>query len=343
LTKDEYRHALKLGLGRGIVYAREHDVTAFRDVILDACLHCYALDVQSEGTRASYMEELVGLLPNREFYRGEVLRSLASSGDDWDAVQRFHFAARLALAGDDRADGGWLLNRSFETCGEQETGGALREASAYSPLIDRYRRGAEVRHERSTSNEAATGLPESYEELRVRLPEMGAYSIARWARGADDQNLNQAAQGLLDSSEPSVLHKHLQIFRERLFPLDPKSLVRLVGVDERRIAFAALRALSLISHQAVRALAFRLVDAQSKWRGHAVDLLYRNFEAGDHAAVLGWWEAEQDRDVLHDFELGLLKFWDEHGHEETQARMLGGVYMKGPCSVCREHAVRRLL
>jgi hypothetical protein len=49
------------------------------------------------------MLELVNLLPDRQFYCDEVLNSLPDSGDDWDAVQRFHFATYMVFDGDERA------------------------------------------------------------------------------------------------------------------------------------------------------------------------------------------------------------------------------------------------
>ncbi len=94
---------MHLGLGRALVYARDHDVRQYRDVILDACLHCYSYDIQIEGTRADYMYEIVGLLPDKAFYHDAVLNSLAKTVDDWDAVQRFHFAACMATGGNDHA------------------------------------------------------------------------------------------------------------------------------------------------------------------------------------------------------------------------------------------------
>ena len=102
MDKQQFRESLHLGLGRAILYACHHDVTEFRDIILDACLHCYSYDVQFEGTRADYMYELVGLLPDKAFYHDAILTSLAQAGDDWDAVQRFRFAARMAN-GDENA------------------------------------------------------------------------------------------------------------------------------------------------------------------------------------------------------------------------------------------------
>jgi len=49
------------------------------------------------------MHDLVGCLPDKDFYYHEVVRSLPESGDDWDAVQRFHFAACLAFDGSEEA------------------------------------------------------------------------------------------------------------------------------------------------------------------------------------------------------------------------------------------------
>ena len=103
MIESEFREAVRSGLGRAILYARENDVSVFRDIILDACLHCYSADAQSEGTRAPYMLELVNLTPDRESYCGEVLKALHDSGDDWDAVQRFRFASYMAMDGDNRA------------------------------------------------------------------------------------------------------------------------------------------------------------------------------------------------------------------------------------------------
>jgi hypothetical protein len=105
VTALQFGEILRLGLGRAILYARSHDVRPLRDVSLDACLHCHSYDIQVEGTRAAYMHDLVACLPDRDFYHEEVLKSLSGSGDDWDAAQRFHFAACLAFDGNEKARG----------------------------------------------------------------------------------------------------------------------------------------------------------------------------------------------------------------------------------------------
>lgn len=85
------------------MYAQDHDVSDFRDLILDACLHCYAYDPQIEGTRGDYMLELVDARSDKEFYYDEVLKALTESEDNWDVVQRFRFAACLGMDGNERA------------------------------------------------------------------------------------------------------------------------------------------------------------------------------------------------------------------------------------------------
>lgn len=103
MTENEFREFLWAGHGRAAAYARTHDVGAFREVILDACLNCRAVDPQCEGTRAGYMLEFVTHLPDAAFYTDAVLDSLPQGGDDWDAVQRFHFTTYMAMEGDERA------------------------------------------------------------------------------------------------------------------------------------------------------------------------------------------------------------------------------------------------
>jgi hypothetical protein len=397
MNEDEFRRLLQLGLGRAILYAQDHDVSKFRDLILDACLHCYAYDPQIEGTRADYMLELVDLTPEKEFYYNEVLKAVPGSGDDWDAMQRLRFAACLAFDGNERAkrvmyesyqpgpkmaegigidflqmdgikgllfaaekigallmatkekvDLGWLLSASTDELGEQETWDALRQAGAENPRIEAYRLAVEA--SRNGLDESISKNREimnaSYEELRPRLRESkrGFFSwIGSWGERASDEDIERAARGLLAAQDAKEQHAHLRIFSRRRFPLDPELLLSLVEVDQERVGFAALEALSQIAHPAVRKLAFRLVDTRARWRGQAIDLLAVNFEPGDHATVLGWFEAEEDEETRHSFGIDLRKFWERHPDEESAVPMLLALYERGPCSFCREGTVSRLI
>jgi hypothetical protein len=128
-----------------------------------------------------------------------------------------------------------------------------------------------------------------------------------------------------------------------LIPLDIQLLLNLVNQEQERVGLAALRALSQITHPAVRQLAFRLVDTRAKWRGQAIELLARNFSLGDHVVALRWFETEQDLETLHSFGMDLKDLWERYPDEETEVPMLLALYERGPCSFCRERTVDRLI
>ena len=394
MDASQFRHLLKLGLGRAILYAKGHDVEAFRNLILDACLHCYAYDPQIEGTRADYMLELVDFMPGKTFYHEQVLNALPGSGDDYDAVQRFRFAACLAFDGDDRAkqamyqnykpgprmgegigidflqmdgtngllfaaekmgellmatrekvDLGWLLSVAGEKLGEQEAREALRKAGTENPRIEVYRLAVEASRKRLDESLSRSGemINASYDQLKPKLPEMTFTWITSWGERASDADIERAAQGLAAAQNPKEQYAHLRIFAHRRFPLDIQLLLGLVDVEQERVGLAALKALSQITHPAVRELAFRLVKRRARWRGEAIDLLARNFIHGDHAIALGWFEAEEDLETRHTLGSDLIDLWERYPDEETEVPMLRTVYEQGPCSFCREKIVRRLI
>jgi hypothetical protein len=394
MDEDQFRHLLQIGHGRAILYARNHDVQDFRKLILDACLHCHAYDPQMEGTRASYMLDLLDLMPDKEFYYDEVLKALPGSGDDWDAAQKFHFAACLALDGNERAkrvmyesynpgpkkgeaiaidflqmdgvkgllfasekigallmtttekvDFGWLLSVAKETFGEQESRGILRKAGAENPLIETYRLAEEASRNRldDSLRKSAEMINATYEQVKPKLSEMTSGWITSWGQRASNADLDQAARGLAAAQDPKEQFAHLSIFARRLFPLDIQILLNLVDQEQERVGLAALRALTQITHPAVRQLAFRLVETRAKWRGQAIELLARNFRPGDHAIALRWFETEEDLETLHSLGMDLKDLWERHPDEETEVPMLLTLYERGPCSFCRERTVRRLI
>ncbi len=394
MDESQFRHLLKLGLGRAILYAKDHGVQGFRNLILDACLHCYAYDPQQEGTRADYMLELVDLTPGKEFYHEAVLKALPRSGDDWDALQRFRFAACLAFDGDDRAkqamyqnyrpgpimaegigiyfmqmdeikgflfaaekigelimatnekvDLGWLMGVAGEDLGEQEVREALCKAGTENPRIEMYRLAVEASrkssHERWGTSRALINA--GYNELKPKLPGMTFTWVTSWGERASAADIERAAQGLAAARDPKEQYSHLRIFGRRRFPLDIHVLLNLVDAEQERVGFAALKALSQITHPAVRELAFRLIETRARWRGEAIELLAQNFSDGDHAIALRWFEAEEDLETRHALGFDLIDLWKRYPDENTEVPMLRALYEQGPCSFCRGNAVRRLI
>ena len=73
MRTTDFAKMLELGLGRAVFFAREHDMTPFRDMILNACLHCQSYDAQLDGTRGVYMSEIINSTPDMAFYREGIL------------------------------------------------------------------------------------------------------------------------------------------------------------------------------------------------------------------------------------------------------------------------------
>jgi hypothetical protein len=393
LTRDQFIHALELGLGRAILYARDHDVSEFKDVILDACLHCWAYDPQLDGTRAGYMLDLLDFVPDKASYCEQVLKSLAG-GDDYDTVQRFHFARCLALDSDERArramyegykpgprmaehigvefidldgidgflfaaekigelmmaqpgevDHGYLLSKSEDICGENETWNALRDAAARNPRIEAYL--ATVESNRRVWDQASKRTQEvlvgSYEQLLSSFPNASPGLPMGWGQKASDADIEKAARGLIAAKDVKEQLFHLRIFWRRIFPLDVEALLPFVEVERNRVGFYAVKALSHIAHPKVRELAFRLIDSHAALRSHSIELLARNYQPGDHDLVLGWFDAEDDEDQIHWLGMGLRDFCRQHPNGESEVRIWRAFYEKEPCTFCREGAVQRLI
>jgi len=384
-----FQELIQAGHGRAMLYAREHDVSEFRAVILDACLHCYSADAQIEGPRAGYMMELVKLTPNPGFYCDRVLEALREGGDDWSTVQRFCFATDMATDGDERArqaiydnfdpgprqgewiarnllaldglqgflvaaakigalllrrpsnmDSGWLWSAAVSEFGEEEALAALRKAAATDTNIAAYLATVEGKPDR---NDDKSIKRLSYAELQPLLTEVRFSQLVAWGRDASPEDSESAAHGLMRATDPDDQIRHLRLFARRAFPLEPGRMLELARSSDDRLARAACVAVAAVRHPAVREFGMALIAEQSEHRSDAIDMLCRNFEPGDHELVLQWFAREADREIRHGMGWRLNQFWREHPEPSSELRMLESLYNKGPCSDCRETAVRRLI
>ncbi len=99
----EFQRVLALGLGRAVLHLADHDSSSYREIILDACLHNRAYDPQVEGSRATYMLDIIRGSRDASFYIDAVIRSLSDEAHDWDTPQRFELARQLAQDGNSLA------------------------------------------------------------------------------------------------------------------------------------------------------------------------------------------------------------------------------------------------
>lgn len=392
MNRDQFRDALHKEFGRAILFARDNDASEFRDLILDACLNCYAFDVQIEGARGSFMHELTGYLPDRDFYRAEVLRSLRHCGDDNHARQRFHFAACMADDGSEPAkramydnyrpgpqsgeaigiefvemdgipgmlfaveklgallndgtkqvDMGWLISHSHEVLGEVEVSEALQLAAVDSPNIAIYI-GAMNRPTAGSDSPTNSEVRSwTYSQLLQRADRHPVNRWMSWGRTADDGHLLSAARGLIAANGDDDVAAHLRIFWRREFPLEPEVLLNFTESENEKVRRGALIALRNVSDSGVRDLALRLITTRAEQRGFAIDILNKNFHPGDHVFVLEWFRSEEQPEILHSIGLGLEDFRKAHPDDAIIIPTLLALYERGPCSSCREGAVRKLI
>ncbi len=103
MNVQEFEELLAKGLGRVVLYLRDHDSRPYHDSILHACLHNLAYDPQVEGDRATFMYDVVRCTKDQEFFRQRILQGLLEAHHDWDVRQLFHFTRLYAEQGDTEA------------------------------------------------------------------------------------------------------------------------------------------------------------------------------------------------------------------------------------------------
>lgn len=353
LTEIEFQRLLQAGHGRAIQFARTNDVSPFRDVILDMCLHNRAVDPMFEGTHAYYVWALLLLLPDREFYFGRILEALCEAGDDWDAVHRFCLGRKLVEESYPQARE--LLYQHFRPGPRRgdhigcefvsleglagflfaagKIGGekselllwAAGEKCGEDVVMAALREGAandpglaaflagSLTHRKESVFELVP-----FEELAARLNSLTRSQLRRWGREAPPEEFDKAARALADTRNPALL----PIFIFRAFPLDPGPLVAMAEWPD------AVRALEEVVHPEVRSLAFRLCEAR---------LLTQNSQPGDVEMALSWFLAETDRHRQHMQGIGLRSLLD------GDIEVLKLLYEHTPCSQCREFIVDDLV
>ena len=366
MTEAEFTRLLHNGHGRALLYARNRDASKFFEVILDACLQCYSVDSQTEGTRGGYMLEVADRLPARDAIFEAVLGSLSNSEDGVDAEQRFRLAARLADRGYPRAKarmyeafnpgprrGECIAAEFVDMDGLKGFLFAARQIGRLlqSPQANLVDFGQLLFHGRETLGEetvtsalASGGVTDpALETYRLRAVEYDRWDLTyNQPAKPTAEALALLAAELVSAGDAETQRRCLAAFRSRPFPGDPCRLLELARSPDERVARAATVALTLVEHPPARQFAIVLVDSGSPLRTFSVDLLSRNFQPEDYRVALEWYAAEGDRYLLHWMGTGLDDLWKNHPDPASEAEMLRLRYDLGPCCFCRHRIVKRL-
>jgi len=106
LTQDEFRDALRKGMGRAVLHVREHGTAGVEEDILHACLNSLGYDPQCEGTRGEWLWEILGEADMKMTVRPKVLKALLdqpADADTWTVAQLFTLVLLYAKDGDQEA------------------------------------------------------------------------------------------------------------------------------------------------------------------------------------------------------------------------------------------------
>jgi hypothetical protein len=238
----------------------------------------------------------------------------------------------------------YLVSVAADKCGKEITEVALKVAAETSRNARAYLLAVEGNCAKREERKHPRSGKLTYDEIRS-LIETGkeGNSLVKWSQTATEPELHRAARDLAQETDPRKLKRYLLLFRKRRFPLEYDSLFRLLELPDGPVPRHALVVLANLEDEKVRSLAFKLVESKSSLRGHAIDLLVKNFRDGDHAIIEAWCDAEENRADINAYDRSLREFFVAHPSPVTELRLLTKLYEKEPCAHCRSHIVERLL
>lgn len=300
------------------LYARAGDSSA-RQALYDA----YVARAESDhiGLDATIVEldGAAGLL-----FVAELLR-LDQDEDKWDWPDPSHLV-ELATAKD----------------GPEQVQRVLAQGAAASQRIARFAAAATAeRHSEPPAALVEDVTAWSYERIRRRFDADDFWAgslLQRWANTATPSALELVARDLAREANSQRQRAYLRVFWHHRFPLDPAPILQLATHGDEATRPVALTALRAIPDARVRSLG---LDLLAQGNGRGAGLLPANYQHGDYPRLEGLLNQWQDRDSLHDLGFGLLEVAKAHPLREAVPALLT-LYERGPCSMCRLHALEYL-
>jgi len=103
LTQDQFRDAIRKGLGRAILHLKHHRTEPYMEEVIYVCTHSTAYDTQCEGSRDKYLRRAIALSGRQSEIRKAILDALSSSTEYYSTCQLFSLACGYAAKGDGQA------------------------------------------------------------------------------------------------------------------------------------------------------------------------------------------------------------------------------------------------
>jgi hypothetical protein len=398
LTRDQFRDALRKGLGRAILHLRQFGPAGMEDEISNACVRSLVYDALCEGTRGDWFHEIVNLAGLSEMVVPQVIENLlrpSKAEDFWQVGHLYSLAAAYAEDGRDDArramydkfdrrefsegwlggiqitavDGvpgflhvagvigdrlrneqgfsedGYLFWDTSERLGRETVENALAAEArvnenirAFAEHMDAAEQQEEERKTRGPRPlEKVESVLQSIESAQDKYP----HRLKFWGRRASEEDLAVIFDRMLTEDRPEQLHRYLCVFGMREMPNVPQRILDLTDTEDKRLLNAAICVLSNVRAAEIRDLGLRMLKHRSP-RLDAIRLFAKNYEPGDSDLLASVLPTEGDADTLHGIGLDLLTVVGEVKKPEL-ANTLFWLYEHGPCSMCRENAVRYLI
>lgn len=371
-------HALSVGLGRALLYARQHGSIPDTDVLWDALLHSQTYDWTLEGHRAPWLWSIVEEVGLAKSWAGSLLAALPEATSVPDADQLAGLALCIAKSGHEGAEDALEailsahLNPTLTVPGARELV-QLRGLDGLKTVFDVVGKALIAGDERHLHGMGAwmmnvedllgidvvaealahaTDAPtrairdvlseEDSDEISLITDSFGPRPLDSGERESLFNLVRRSALAFAAGKTVPLDDDHLAASLARLGRHPPSTLdPLLLALDAHpspRVRRQLSKLLSGISDPLLRALAL------NGPLGHPdrLRLLVANYASGDARRILSALDLELSRDEDHDRSNVLLRLHEARPDEDWTGALVH-VYTRAPSSLHREEALERLL
>jgi len=113
LTREQFRHVIRRGLGRALLHLKHHPQTVYEDEILYACMHFTGYDASVDGLPTAYLWTALNWSGCKERLRKPIFEALLNATEDRAWWQLLELTDQYARNGDEEALG--VMRRRFES------------------------------------------------------------------------------------------------------------------------------------------------------------------------------------------------------------------------------------